>query len=232
VALTIESGARVIENVDMPVAAETVGQVDVTSDPSAAKVTVDGKVAGQTPLKLRDVDAGRHTIVVSHGAATVTRIVEAVAGGTSSVFVSLAASAPATTGTFAVEAPVELRVLENGQLLGVSNAAPLVMSVGRHQVDLSNDALDLHLTRAIAIDPGKATQISVSVPNGVLFINATPWADVFVDGRNVGVTPLGNVAVAVGNHDVMFRHPQFGERHRTVVVGARTPARVAVDLTR
>jgi len=230
-ALAVESGARVIEDVDVPVAAETTAQIDITSDPVPARVTVDGRLAGQTPLK-QDMPAGRHVIVVSRGTATVTRTVDAVAGRTSSIFVSLAPGSPATTGTFAVESPVELRVIENGRLLGVSNAAPVAMSVGRHQIDLDNDALELHVTRTVTIDPGKSTNIDVPVPNGVIFINASPWADVFIDGRNVGVTPLGNVAVVVGTHDIVFRHPQFGDRHRSVVVGARTPIRVAADLTR
>ena len=230
-ALAVESGARVIEDVDVPVAAETTAQIDITSDPVPARVTVDGRLVGQTPLK-QDMPAGRHVIVVSRGTATVTRAVDAVAGRTSSIFVSLAPGSPATTGTFAVESPVELRVIENGRLLGVSNAAPVAMSVGRHQIDLDNDALELHVTRTVTIDPGKSTNIDVPVPNGVIFINASPWADVFIDGRNVGVTPLGNVAVVVGTHDIVFRHPQFGDRHRSVVVGARTPIRVAADLTR
>ena len=230
-ALAVECGARVIEDVDVPVAAETTAQIDITSDPVPARVTVDGRLVGQTPLK-QDMPAGRHVIVVSRGTATVTRAVDAVAGRTSSIFVSLAPGSPATTGTFAVESPVELRVIENGRLLGVSNAAPVAMSVGRHQIDLDNDALELHVTRTVTIDPGKSTNIDVPVPNGVIFINASPWADVFIDGRNVGVTPLGNVAVVVGTHDIVFRHPQFGDRHRSVVVGARTPIRVAADLTR
>jgi len=45
-ALAVESGARVIEDVDVPVAAETTAQIDITSDPVPARVTVDGRLAG------------------------------------------------------------------------------------------------------------------------------------------------------------------------------------------
>jgi serine/threonine-protein kinase len=65
----------------------------------------------------------------------------------------------------------------------------------------------------------------------MLFINASPWADVSIDGRSIGVTPLGDVSVAVGSHEVMWRHPQLGERRKTVVVGAQTPVRLTVDMT-
>ena len=232
VPIVIENGARMVENVDMPAAAAVTAQIDVTSDPTAARVLLDGRAAGQTPLKLRDVLAGRHVITVSEGPATVNRPLEIAAGATASVFVSLAATPKSTTGTFLLESPVDLRLLENGQLFGVANAAPLTIAAGKHQFELVNDSLELHLARTVTIDPGKATHVSVTMPNGSLSVNASPWADVFVDGQNVGVTPLGNVPVAVGSHELVWRHPQLGERKRTVVVGARTPVRVAVDLTR
>ena len=33
-----------------------------------------------------------------------------------------------------------------------------------------------------------------------------------------------------GNHDVVVRHPQLGERRRTVAVGASGPTRVGIDM--
>jgi PEGA domain-containing protein len=55
---------------------------------------------------------------------------------------------------------------------------------------------------------------------------------VFVDGRSIGVTPLGSVAVPVGSHEVVWKHPQFGEKRRTIVVGAQTPARISMDMSK
>ena len=232
VRLTVDRGTRVVENIDMPVADATLAQIDVTSEPSGARVLLDGKAVGQTPMKIRDVEAGRHSIGIASAASTVNRTVDVAAGATASVFVSLGSSAAPSIGSVAVESGPELRLLENGQLLGLSNAAPLPMSAGKHQFDLVNDALELHLTRAVTIEPGKVTRVSVPMPNGTLFANAAPWAEVFVDGKSIGTTPLGNVAVPVGTHDVVWRHPNLGERRRSITVGARTPVRIAVDMTR
>jgi hypothetical protein len=229
-ALKVESGARVSENVDMPAATSVFGHVDVTSDPSGARVSLDGHAAGQTPLALNSVAAGRHVIGIAHGAAVVNRTVEVARGATASVFVSLAGAGGAPTGTIAVDSPLELRLLENGQLLGLSNAAPLAVGAGRHQFELVNDALEMRLTRAVTVESGKTARISVPIPSGNLFVNASPWAEVFVDGRSIGSTPLGNVPIAVGSREILWRHPQLGERRRTVVVGAQTPVRLAVDM--
>jgi serine/threonine-protein kinase len=61
-------------------------------------------------------------------------------------------------------------------------------------------------------------------------INAIPWAEVLVDGARVGETPIGNITVPIGLHEVLFRHPELGERRLSVTVTTREPLKVGVDL--
>jgi hypothetical protein len=232
-ALKVEAGARLSENVDLPSPAHKGGQLEVTSDPLGARVTLDGSPAGVTPLSIPNVGAGRHAIIVSQGESTVNRSVEVSAGASASVFVALGArGGRETTGWFALEAPVELRILENGQVLGLSGGAPLMLPAGRHQLEFVNDSIEMRLARTVTIDSGKSARLSVPLPNGVLFVNASPWAEVFVDGKSIGTTPLGSVALAVGSHELVARHPQLGEKRRSVVVGAQTPVRISMDMSR
>jgi hypothetical protein len=53
---------------------------------------------------------------------------------------------------------------------------------------------------------------------------------VFVDGERVGETPIGNLPRRIGTHEIVFRHPELGERRETVVIAVGKPARVGVDL--
>jgi hypothetical protein len=62
----------------------------VTSDPVNAAVAIDGQPMGRTPITLRDLTAGAHTIAISHsGRITATRTVELRPGGTHEIAVSL-----------------------------------------------------------------------------------------------------------------------------------------------
>ena len=230
-AVNVEANTRTSENVDMPAAGTVSGEIEVTSAPSGAHVTVDATAAGRTPLKLKSLTPGQHVIEVTQGTNTVTRTVDLTPGGSMNVFVSLGA-ATAASGTFAVDSTVELRLIENGQLLGLSGSAPLTLASGRHQFEFVNEAFELNLSRSVQIDPGKTTRVSVPMPNGTIFANASPWAEVFVDGRSIGITPLGNIPIAVGSHEIVWRHPQMGERRRTVNVGARTPVRLSMDFSK
>ncbi|MBL8921216.1 MAG: protein kinase [Myxococcaceae bacterium] len=64
---------------------------------------------------------------------------------------------------------------------------------------------------------------------GALVLDATPWAEVTVDGRRVGETPLANVSVPPGLHTLVFRNPETGKSVRRVVTvypGQRVSAKV------
>jgi hypothetical protein len=77
---------------------------------------------------------------------------------------------------------------------------------------------------------GKVAPVRVQLPKGTLSVNALPWAEVFVDGDRVGETPIGNLTLTIGPHEIVFKHPQYAEQRHAVTVTAKTPARVSVDL--
>ncbi len=59
-------------------------------------------------------------------------------------------------------------------------------------------------------------------------INATPWAEIEVDGRALGVTPLGNVAMDAGSHEILARFPDGHVVTRSVTV-SDTQRRVSFE---
>jgi len=64
-----------------------------------------------------------------------------------------------------------------------------------------------------------------------LTINATPWADVYVDGAAVGQTPIGSLEVEPGTHTVRLVCPPLeAEQTKTVTVGPGERKPVSADL--
>jgi hypothetical protein len=72
--------------------------------------------------------------------------------------------------------------------------------------------------------------VKVEWPNGALALNAQPWADVWIDGERIGETPIGNHAVPIGPHEVVFRHPELGEQVVRTTVSLKAPSRLSVDM--
>ena len=106
----------------------------------------------------------------------------------------------------------------------------VMLTAGDHDIEFSNDAVGFSVRRRVRVTAGKTTATKIDLPNGSLSINAQPWAEVFVDGERVGETPIGNLSRRVGPHEVVFRHPDLGERTETVTIAVGKPARIGVDL--
>ena len=99
-----------------------------------------------------------------------------------------------------------------------------------HDLEIVNESLGYQERHTVRVTPGEVASVTLTLPKGSLSINAVPWAEVFVDGTSVGETPIGNIQVPIGPHELVFRNPKLGERRETVVVTTRAPAKVGVDL--
>ncbi len=141
-------------------------------------------------------------------------------------------AAAVAEGWALISVPFAAQVTQNGRTIGTTGAAPLALPAGVHTLELANAAFEFHTTLTVAVAPGETTRLSVTLPNGSLSINALPWAEVFVDGRSIGTTPLANVPVPVGSREILWRHPDFGDRRQLVNITARSPVRVGTDLRR
>lgn len=60
---------------------------------------------------------------------------------------------------------------------------------------------------------------------GQLWVNSTPWAQVYVDGELLGNTPQMDVAVRAGVHTLRIVRDGFQPFERQIVVGAGAPIR-------
>ncbi len=229
--LTITPGAEVsqyLEFAEAPVS----GQLAVQSEPVGAKVLVDGVERGVAPLTIRDLAPGDHQVELQSNGVSAKHTVTVIAGGTASLVIPMsgAPTAGPVSGWVAVKAPFTLEIREGGQLLGSSDTDRIMMAAGRHELELVSESLGYRATRTVQVVPGKVAAIAVELPQGVVNLNATPWAEVWIDGQRVGDTPIGNLSVAIGPHEIVFKHPQLGEKRQAVSVTLGAPIRVSIDM--
>ena len=143
-----------------------------------------------------------------------------------------ASAASPRSGGLRVSSSVEVHVLDGERVLGSSEDGPIIVPAGRHEFEFVNSLIGYRVRRVVDIKAGEITALPVAVPNGILNINALPWAEVSIDGNPVGETPLGNLSVVPGEHEIVFRHPQLGERREKTIVRTGVSSRVAVNLQR
>jgi hypothetical protein len=229
VVLAMRQGGRAVADTSVVIESPTAGDT----------VLVDGKPAGTTPLKLA---VGPRTRAIRLVPAVAIAPVAAPAGIAAAsdqvekdqraLAVIQAAASQQRSGGVRISTPIELKVLEGERVLGTTADGPIVTTAGTHEFDLMNAALGFRVHQTVNIRAGALTAMTITPPLGRLSINAEPWAQVTIDDKPIGDTPLANVSVSLGEHEVLFRHPQLGERRETVVVRADAPARVSTSFQR
>jgi hypothetical protein len=185
-----------------------------------------------SPLVIDNLAAAEHSITVSSTTGSAEQRITIERGTTKEVVFSLPRSSAPLGGWVSVASPFPVDLLEHDELVGTSGTTKVMMPAGRHDVVLRNESVGYEALRSIDVVAGGVATIEVVPPTASLNVNARPWADVVIDGAPAGQTPLSNVILAVGSHEITFRHPQLGERTQTVVVSARGVNRVSVDLTK
>jgi len=139
------------------------------------------------------------------------------------------AAARQRSGGLRFSSPIELNVFDGDRVLGSTADGPIVAVAGTHQLEFVNAALGYRMRQTVTIQAGIITPLTLPTPTGRINVNAQPWAQVLIDDNPVGETPLANVSVPLGPHEITFRHPQLGERRETVTVRADTIARVSTS---
>jgi len=229
--LTVPAGSQVSQYIELPKTGPSPGQLQVRTDPAGARVSVDGQPRGISPITIGELPPGEHEILLESDLGSVRQRVTIEAGATSSLLVPLAAPAGAPLlGWVSVSAPFEVQIFEEGRLLGTSQSDRIMVEAGRHDIEVVNETLSYRATRTVQVTPGRIAAVALVLPKGTLSLNANPWAEVWIDGERVGETPMGNLAISIGPHEIVFRHPELGEQRHALTVTMAGSARLSVDM--
>ena len=236
VPLTIASGDQITQYFELkPSAPIAATGLAVVTDPPGARISVDGinvdgHARGVAPLTISDLKAGEYRVTATSDTGSAERTVRVEQGAVASLVFSLPKVAGSLGGWISVKAPFDVDVLENAEVIGTrryredhADDGPSRYRPGEPRARLSGGSESRCGGR---IDHSRTRR----APAAMVSANARPWADVAIDGKSVGQTPISNLQVPIGMHEVVFRHPRLGERRQTVTVTMNGPNRFAADL--
>jgi hypothetical protein len=190
--------------------------VIVESTPSGENVVVTSQSIGSAPLVLTVAPDLQWVRVTSPASDTIPG----------------AANARPVAGVIRISSPIALKVFEGSRLLGSVPGADLKLAAGRHEIALVNEPLGYRLQQGIEIGAGETVAIHVTPPPGLVTVDASPWAEVSIDGQAMGRTPLGPLPLAPGEYLFTFRNPAGGSDRQRVTVKSEANVRVVGVLHR
>ena len=130
-------------------------------------MTVDGRLLGKSPLTAEGLTPGPHTVVLENELGQVTQRVTIEAGTTASLVVPMTAPRNAPlSGWISINAPIDVQLYENQRLLGSSQTERIMVSVGRHELEVVNEALGYRASKTVNVTPGQTANIRLESAEG------------------------------------------------------------------
>jgi len=209
----------------VPAMAAVTGRLRVESSPSGARVSIDGKDRGVTPITIEGLASGSHKVVVRGDDGLVQRTVSITPGELAQLSESI------YSGWLHVSAPFEVQLSEGPRSITLDDSNQVLLAPGPHDVRFENRLFGLREVRHLDIRPGETTAVSLALPTSRLTVTSSEPATVSIDGQRVGETPLTEYAVPVGTRDVTVTNASGQVRHQTITVKVE-PAKLDFDFAR
>jgi hypothetical protein len=220
--VVIVARGRLAQRVDW--ATPPTGGLQVESDPTAARVLVDGKLRGATPLTVDGLSPGTHGVVIESTAGTVRRQLTIEANQTAQVTVSI------FSGSLAVFAPFDVEVTEGNREVRLDDRGRAALAPGTHTLRFRNRTLGYNEVRPVEIAPGETTTLNL-LPQTTISVTSTEPAVVSIDGASAGNTPLVKERINLGTRIVIVKTANGTERRFTVTATAK-PVQLDVDFSK
>ncbi|MFT5124919.1 MAG: hypothetical protein ACI97B_003558 [Verrucomicrobiales bacterium] len=198
------------------------GKIMVTTTPEGARILCNGESYGVSPVEITGLLGGRHLIVVEkEGYIRNRKTVSIKHGQREGVEFMLE---PELGMVLLHSDPQGADVEIDGAARGVTPLLVTDLPMGEHRVSMQfagfsqreiiiqvEDRRPQRFVVSLASDSGKVT-----------FNSTPPGASVFLDGRNVGNTPVTQDRIAKGTHEVELRMDGFADYKESLTIQSGT----------
>ena len=206
------------------------GSVYISSSPSGASVFLDDVSKGVTPVTLRNIATGAHTVVVKKANyADYKKDITVLAGKT----VSVSAALTPITGFINIKStPTGASVFLDDVSKGVTPITLKSVAEGTHSVVVKKAGYADYKTD-VTVVRGKTAYVTATLPAtvGSISIKSTPaGASVYLDTVYKGVTPITLANIRTGDHAIVLRKSAFNNYETKVTVKANEVANIDATL--
>ena len=214
--------------------------INVSSSPPGASVVLDGRAKGFTPISLYSIAAGIHILELeSPGYSSWKSTIDVPDTGIKEIAVNLGPGPASSTGWITVSSgPGNASVSVDGQYAGrtpVTGSATLdPVTQGDHTIVLELSGYKPYTTQ-VSVSPNTTSSLNaVLAPTsarGTLAVTTDPaGADIFVDNKSVGISPLIAPDIAAGYHRVTIKKEGYQDNSSSFHIAAGETSTVTLTL--
>lgn len=203
---------------DKPKPAVLKGQLHITSVPAGAAITIDGRTVGTTPWQ-GELEVGTYRLQASLPAHVPAEESVTLRAGQSLHRDLHLTPRVRTSAPVRISANPGTEVYVDGRLAGsVPPVVELTLETGHHSIRYLVPDYD-EFEEQVDVVPGKTNEFAHRFPLfGGLRIVAQPYARVFLDGKDLGFTPIHVDKVSEGSHLVRLEREGFRPIEQSITV--------------
>ncbi len=178
------------------------GSISINSEPTKARIFLDGKSVGTTAETITDLTPGKHTLEVKLDGYGIWRQIVDVEPEKETV---LMAALQLKTGSIMIESkPAKAMIYLDGEEVGITPETLWYLVPGKHEIKVEMDGYEMWIeTVDIEEDKQKTLTAELQMKTGSINIESKPSnAMVYIDGVEVGKTPDTLRSIVPGTHEV------------------------------
>jgi len=204
----------------------------VETQPSGATVSVNGKLHQErTPLTLKQLEPEKpYSLTLKKSGYLEVTIEKNLREDPSNISVALQKAS--TTLSLTIQPKNALITLNDSV---VSDTIDSLTPGQVYTLKFSSPGYESKTVKHTA--KGRRDELSVNlkkipVKMGQINVNVKPWANVIIDGKPIGNTPLLDHDLPVGKHQFIFEHPDYPRVTRNIEIKQGPNPSIVIDFTK
>ncbi len=199
--------------------------VSLTVEPRDAKVTINKKEVS-LPINDHEIpyDKDIEIIVKRNGYKTYKVIKNLKRGARESIEVKLAkikkvnrvkSNKSIKPGKLNIMTLKDLSIYIDGKKEGEGSIS-IFLVPGIHRIKLVSKSKMINYKTSIRVDSNRESTKTIMLKKGKLSISVKPWADVYVNGKKIGQTPVPPKALYEGTYNITLKNPKYPPYSKTI----------------
>lgn len=233
-----EGGIHTITAILVPGTSGLSKGISISSSPAGATVVLDGVAKGTTPITVKNLVPGIHILELNlTGYSLWKSTIDAPDNGIKTIEISLTPKTTGSPGTIMVYSkPGNATVSLDGTIVGLTpENGPLdlgAVAAGEHWVSLECAGYKSYFARSM-VSSGAVSEVNgILVPEkGKVSVSSVPsGAEIVIDNRSRGYSPLIANDLTQGDHQISIRMEGYADHTAVVPVSAGNTSVVSVTL--
>lgn len=134
-------------------------------------------------------------------------------------------------GEFILRTNIPVKIYIDNKFYGYNPLNNIILISGFHDLRLVNEEYMVDDKRQIYIESGASLEQELTLGHfGTISINAIPWAEVYIDEKYIGQTPIANLRLTVGTHEIRFINPKYPVKRRNVEIMEGVNTNISVQM--